>query len=297
MSENLNQSSDYISLSSIKHILIALFRIFFKILDFLIDAIWKHVYVFLFCCLIGLLAGYIYYKQSAKYFKTEMIVQPTELTRKAYHEIIANLNDLLRFRSHTNFASQLQISPVLGRKVISIEATGINNQSLVPDTSTKNGQVFKIHVETVGNTSLAELQTAILNYLNTNPYVKLIKKGQQKIYLDKLQFIEQEQKKLDTLKSNYNLTMASIKMPATFYNNALNPSELYQHSLNLANEKEKILKWLNNESQAILLIDGLKSPANPQSKSLFNCLFIGLILGAFIGFVLSFLLKLKARIS
>ena len=226
-----------------------------------------------------------------------MIVQPTELTRKAYHEIIANLDDLLRSRSYTNFASELQLSPALVDKVISIETSGIDNQSLMSDTSTKIGQVFKIHLRTVGNTSLKELQTAILGYLNTNPYVKLIKNGQQKIYSDKLQFIEQEQKKLDTLKSTYNLTIASIKMPATFYNNALNPSELYQHSLNLANEKEKILKWLNNESEAVLLIDGLKGPANPQSGSLIMSLMIGLTVGIVVGLILSFLLGIRERLN
>ena len=82
-------------------------------------------------------------------------------------------------------------------------------------------------------------------------------------------------------------------MPATFYNNALDPAALYEHSLNLANEKEKILKWLNNESQPILLIDSLKTPATPQSKSLIDLLLIGLALGVCTGLFICFLLNVN----
>jgi len=50
--------------------------------------------------------------------------------------------------------------------------------------------------------------------------------------------------KLDSLKETYNHSLAGMKQPASFFNNALNPAELYEHSLNLASQKEYIQNWL-----------------------------------------------------
>jgi hypothetical protein len=82
-------------------------------------------------------------------------------------------------------------------------------------------------------------------------------------------------------------------MPATFYNNAMNPAELYNQSINLANEKETILKWLNNKSQAIMLIDGLKKPVFSDRVSLKIWLIIGLLSGAILGMIVASLMLIR----
>ena len=87
-----------------------------------------------------------------------------------------------------------------------------------------------------------------------------------------------------------------MKMPLTFYNNASDPAALYQHALRLDSVKEYILKWLNNESSAVLLIDGFKKPATPQSVSLVVCLITGLAAGFAAGIILTLLIALKKAI-
>jgi hypothetical protein len=61
--------------------------------------------------------------------------------------------------------------------------------------------------------------------------------------------------------------------------------------------KEKAQRWLNSESEAVLLIDGFKSPANPQSISLAILLVIGLNAGLIIGLFLCILLKMGDKLK
>lgn len=293
MPENTQPSDDYISLGSIKKIFLDAAGFTFRLFEFFISSIQRNLLVFIACCLIGIGAGYIYYWQTPRYFQSEMIVRHNDLNRKAYYEIIRNLNDLLASQSYSNFSTELKLEKNDANKITSLEAIGINNDVLSADTSTKVGEPFKIIAKTSDNTSFYLLQKALLSYLNNNPYLKLTKEGQKRIYLEKLTFIERELQKLDSLKENYNVALASQRMPTTFYNNALNPAELYAHSFNLATERESILKWLNNEAEAVLLIDGFKSPANPKSASLALSLSVGLALGIVIGIITALLMALK----
>ncbi len=297
MPENLHKSDDYISFESIKKIFLDFFRLLFKFFDFIIISIYRSLSLFLFCCLLGLLAGYLYYWQNPRYYKTEMIVQSNDLSEKAYHEILNNLNYLITSQSYAAFSSQLKVDSRVSKDVISIEAVGINNVTLQTDTSTKIGQPFKIQMKATNIASIPVLQNALLNYLNNTPYLRLIKDGEKKIYTEKLRFINYEQKKLDSLISDYRMSVAAMKMPATFFNNAMDPAALYQHALKLDSVKEKTQRWLNNESEAILLIDGFKSPANPQSISLILSLLTGLTIGVIAGIIMAIFAVIKKAIT
>ena len=297
MPENTLPTDDYISIRSFKNIFLEVFEFVFRAVRFIVLSLHRKLFLFLLCCFAGLTAGYIYYWQYPRYFKTEMIVQHNDLNRKTYYEIIKNLNDLLVSQSYSNFASQLRIKDDLVKGIGYVEAVSITNEPLLSDTSTKMNLPFKIQIKTKDNSSLPALQNALLVYLNSNPYLKLVREGQKKIYADKLKFIEQEQVRLDSLKMNYNIALTSMRMPTTFYNNALDPADLYVHSLDLANEKEDILKWLNDRSESILLIDGFKIPANPQAASLTLSLLIGLSLGFVTGVIVALLAALQNMIG
>jgi hypothetical protein len=77
----------------------------------------------------------------------------------------------------------------------------------------------------------------------------------------------------------------------------MNPADLYVQSNELANQKERILKWLNNESEAIVLIDGLKRPALSGSFPLKVILPLGLACGLFLGFVMCVLAAITKEVQ
>src|SRR4030095_2784125 len=118
-----------------------------------------------------------------------------------YQEIISNLNTLLVSDSYTRFAQELHISAPAAHNVIFLESRSLFGEPLKSDTSTKIGQPFKIAAK-LRNSDVADtLQSALINYLNSNPYIKNIKEGRERINEQRLLFIESELNKLDSLKT------------------------------------------------------------------------------------------------
>lgn len=264
--------------------------------DFVIASIRRRKFIFIISCLLGIAAGYFYSGMKARYYETEMIVQQNSLTRRVYYEIINNLDNLLKTRSYNDLSEELKMGIPSLKKIISIEALSITDETLSEDTSSRLGLPFKIHVKVKDNDVLSELQTSLINYLNQNPYVKRKREGQTAIFEQKLEFIDMELAKLDSLKGTYNRTLSAMRNPTTFYNNALNPAELYEHSLNLANQKESIKNWLNTETVGILIIDDFKNPENPRAVSRIFYMIAGLLAGLLLGVFLVVMSALKARL-
>lgn len=297
MREIEHRSEDFISIDSIKNIFLDFFRFLFRIADFIILSIRRKLALFLFCCVLGIISGYLYYWQNPKYYETEMIVQSNSLSKKAYHEIVENLNALIGSQSYFTLSTQLKVNEQAVRDVVSIEAVAITNTPLNLDTSTRVNEPFKIQLKAGNTESIPALQNALLNYFKNSPYLRLVKDGEKKIYAEKLDFITRQQKKLDSLISNYQSVTGEVKMPSTFYNNTVDPATLYQHSLKLDSAKEKTQKWLNSESEPVFLIDGFKAPANPQSASLILSLALGLSVGILIGVLLVLLSGLRRAVK
>jgi hypothetical protein len=185
-------------------------------------------------------------------------------------------------------AAELDISEQQARQINLLEMTGLSNESMENDTSTKYNQPFKI-IARIHNPVLTDtFQHAIEKYLNNKPALKNAQDVQVRFYNEKLAYTDKELAKLDTLKTEYNRFLASSKITTTFYNNAIDPSTIYKQSNELINEKGTILYWLSSNSKPVQIIDEFKSPVSPQSYSLVK----SLSFGAMIGFVICFLLGL-----
>jgi hypothetical protein len=296
MAENSIQSNDSISLDTFKNALKDFFRFLLKCFDFFILSLSHNKFLFFGSCIIGLSLGFLFTRLQTRYYETEMIVQQSSLSRKAYSEIVSNLNGLIHSGSYNDLASELNMDSHSVSQVMSIETFSLADESLEKDTITKLGLPFKIQVKIRASSVAPALEKGLINYLNNNPYVKQIREGRKKIFAEKLIFIEQEQRRLDSLKDTYNHTLASMKLPTTFYNNALDPADLYKHSLDLANQKEAILNWINTEGEGMLIIDNFKRPENPQSISKTRLIIIGLMIGMALGIFFSMALSIKERL-
>jgi uncharacterized protein involved in exopolysaccharide biosynthesis len=293
MAESNNSSSDYISPETIKGVFLNIFSLFATFISFLFSSIKHYFLLIILFVIAGLLSAYAYYSFSPSYYKTEMIVQHNELTRKTYHGIIEGLNNLIASESYSKLATELKIPESSARKIGLVEAVSINNEPLAKDTSTKKIQSFKINVLLSDNTIIDTLQFALVKYINSTPFLHNLKEGQKKIYSEQLSYIEKELERLDTLKEKYNRYLLTSKISATFYNNDFDPAGIYKQSIKLSNQKEAILEWFNHESEAISVIDGFKTPSSPQSEKLRDILLIGLLSGFLTGFFVALILSLK----
>jgi LPS O-antigen subunit length determinant protein (WzzB/FepE family) len=286
-------ADDYISYAGIKGMLAQLFRLFVRMIDFINLILFRNKYLILGGLLLGLLMGYLYYNSKKNAYKVSMIVEFTELNKKTFAEMFSQLNTLILTGSHDQLAQELLVPVSIARNIGFIETFNINNEPLFKDTSTRVNQTFKVVVSVNNNAITDTLQTALIRYLNNNPYLHQVKTSQKKIAEHKLAFIDSELTKLDSLKSEYNRFLANSKINSTFYNNAINPAEIYAQSSNLMNERERTLRWLELNASPVNVVSGFKMPAKPLSSSLQKWLILFGFGGLLIGFLVGLFRELK----
>jgi hypothetical protein len=296
MNEENIQSEDHIELPPLKKIAIQILRSFFSVIDLSAEVIRKSKLLLLTGLITGLAVGFSYYSSRPPYFEVSMIAESSAAYRKTFSEMIKSLNLLIGSGSQGKLAAELDISEQQARQISLIEMTGLSNESLENDTSTKYNQPFKI-IARIHNPSLTDtFQNAIEKYFDNKPALKRIKDDQVRFYNEKLAYTDKELAKLDTLKTEYNRFLASSKITTTYYSNDVDPSTIYKQSNELINEKGTIVYWLSTNSKPVQVIDEFKSPVSPQSYSLIKSLTFGALIGLCICFLLGLYLELYRKI-
>jgi len=296
MNEENIKSEDHIDLPPLKKIAIQLLRSIFSVVDLSAEVIQKSKLLLLTGLVTGLAVGFSYYSSRPAYFEVSMIAESSAAYRKTLSEMIKSLNALIGSRSQGKLAAELDISEQQAMQISLIEMTGLSNESLENDTSTKYNQPFKINAR-IHNPALTDtFQNAIEKYLDNKPSLKKIKDDQVRFYNEKLAYTDKELAKLDTLKTEYNRFLASSKITTTYYSNDVDPSTIYKQSTELINEKGTIMYWLSSNSKPLEVIDEFKSPVLPQSYSLVKSLSFGALIGLGICFFLGLYLELHRKI-
>jgi hypothetical protein len=296
MNEENIKSEDHIDLPPLKKTAIQILRSIFSVIDLFAEVIQKSKLLLLTGLITGLAVGFSYYSSRPAYFEVSMIAESSAVYRKTLSEMIKSLNALIGSRSQGKLAAELDISEQQARQISLIEMTGLSNESLENDTSTKYNQPFKI-IARIHNPVLTDtFQNAIEKYLNNKSTLKRVKEDQVRFYNEKLAYTDRELAKLDTLKTEYNRFLASSKITTTYYSNDVDPSTIYKQSAELINEKGTILYWLSTNSKPVQVIDEFKSPVMPQSYSLVKSLSFGALIGLGSCFLLGLYLELYRKI-
>jgi hypothetical protein len=295
MNEESIKNEDYIELPPLKKITIRLLRIFFSIVDQLFEVLKKNKLLLLTGMITGMAVGFSYNSSRSVYYEVSMIAESSVVYRKTLAEMVQSLNDLIGSGSQIKLARELDMSEDQAREISRIELTGMFNESLENDTSTKYNQPFKI-IARIHNTTLTDtFQKAIVFYLNNKPLLKKIRDEQVAFYLEKLNFTNRQLAKLDSLQTDYNRFLSSSKVATTYYSNDVDPSTTYKQANDLINEKGTVLYWLSQNSKPIQVIDEFKSPALPQSYSGFKSLVYGALIGLGICFFLGLYIELYRK--
>ncbi len=90
---------------------------------------------------------------------------------------------------------------------------------------------------------------------------------------------------MDSLKNEYNQSIATLKNPTSIYYNAFNPADIYIGAGALMKEKEKVVLWFATEQQAMDLISSFKQEKILSKRSYKASIWgfgIGLLLSLFI---------------
>jgi len=276
MTDPRYNSEDYISLESIKTFFFRLFKSFFGVLDYLSWMLRKYWLLFLVLTFATTGIGYVLGHIVTFSGDLTLLVKFNDLTPDTYLEIIDPVNELASSRSYERLATELGIKEDEAEQIskISMEKTGKED---VPMDDTLKRPPFLITI-TLRSIAYADvIQSAFISYINNNPYIKQLKDGQSAYYHDELSFIDNELRKLDSLKTEYNRSINSAKNPTIYYN-AFDPAAIYLRSYILMEKKEKVDLWLATQQNAMSLIRAVKLE-KVSSKRSFRTLFLGFVIG------------------
>jgi hypothetical protein len=292
--EKINQE-DYIDIPPLKRLIFQILELFFSILN-LFSAVFRKRRLLLSIGLAaGFIYGYYYYYNRSSRFEVFMIVESSNLTKQTVAEMMKNLKSLISTQSYSRLSGELHMSLDHVKQIRNLATLTMDNEPLLNDTSTRFLQPFKISAS-LGKAELSdELQQSLIQYLNSKAGVKKLTEDQIKFNEEKLRFIDKELSKLDSLKIQYTHFLAASKVSATFYNNALDPAEIYKQSSALMKDKEEVMTWLSTSSQPIFVIDEFKTPVKAEASSLGRALFLGASIGIATCLLFGLLLELSEK--
>ncbi|MHA4847423.1 hypothetical protein ACX0G7_24880 [Flavitalea antarctica] len=293
MPENQIQSNDDISLHSIKVAVSGFARVIYKSFTFIGRSVRHNVLIVISFLLIGALAAGLSYYLAPRSYEAGMLIQYSDLSKKAYGELIKNLSSLALSRSTARLATELKMPESGVANIIRIEAVGIDEKPLESDTSKVLNLPIKIVFFLANDVLHDSLERGMLTYLNSNPYSFATKRSQEAAYIDHLKFIDRELNQLDTLKRNYNEFLGNSKINSTYFINSFDPAKIYQHSNELMVQKQFITNWLNTRNKSVTLIDGLKPPVSTYMLSLKSTIILGVLIGLLLGLLAAFIKELS----
>jgi hypothetical protein len=264
--ENKTHSEDYIAVPSFKNVIIRAVRFLFRFWAFLGLTVRKNTVFLIVGAIAGGLVGLALHLVNGKNFKVSMVVNYTALDKRAYTNVLEQLESLVNTRSYETLAGDLKISDVIAENIKTIEGRNLDDLYLGKDTSSY--PFFKIVVGLKSPYGADSLQDALLGYFNDLPFLKKQKEDQIKVYKDQLTYIQSENGRMDSLKQEYVHSLANMKIIAGgIYSNAFDPANIYRQSFQLDTMQASINTWLNAKSMPMQLVSGFRTTKTPQSIS------------------------------
>jgi hypothetical protein len=285
-----SSSSDNIAPISFSALLAVFFADFFRLVRQFIVFLLRHKILLVIFTITGLGIGIFLFNLTPPTYKLSMIVRPTELSEKVFGEMLKNLNDLAASGSRDELAKNLHINLGTSQKIIKISGINIQDIELIKDTTLKNDRPFVIELLVRDNGIADSLQNAIVGYFESNPYLTKLKNDKIALYNKRVDFINSELKKLDSLKEIYNRFLGLSKTPTMYYNNSMDPVKIYEISSTYDAEKNAIEEWLMQNKNVLGVVDGVKPSRLPFSTGMHRvALLYGLIfflIGCLLGLII-----------
>ncbi|GGB06271.1 hypothetical protein [Puia dinghuensis] len=278
MTEKNTSSEDYISFAGLQLFFVHTLRFFFQCLH-QVGAIFRKGYLSLtFGVILGALAGWQYYSFAGKNYKVSMLVEYNTLDKVAYMNIIDQLNLLVRSGSKEQLAQQLQLSPVLADRVNSLGTQNLLGQTLDKDAT--ESRFFRIVAGLRSPSGADSIGEALINYINGLPYLKKEMDEQGRIWHERLDYLQGEMVKIDSLKKEY-----------------FDPASLYRQSNSLDSLKTEINNYLIHRDKALAKITAFRPTENPQSVTMTKSITAWTALGFVAAFIIVTLRELKKKIN
>lgn len=284
MTDPRQTSEDYISLDNIRDAFLGAGKILVWAIDGLASLFKRYWMLFAVLVLMGIGIGVLLRKVVTNHVDLSMLVKFNDLGKPIYGEMLGSLNELATSGSSQRLATELHLKQDDALQIQEMSLERVGKETAADDTSKK--VTFLITVSLRSITAADAVQNALLSYINDNAFLKALKDSQAVFYRMQLAYLDSELRKLDSLKTAYNLSINSGKN-STIYYNAFNPADIYYRSGQIMDKKQKALEWLATERDAMSLINAVKMEKVIRKHGINQ-----IVAGAAIGLVLAFLIAL-----
>jgi hypothetical protein len=293
MAEPKQNSDDYISLDSLKDAIFGICKVIVWVFDGIGGLVRRYWMLFAVLVFMGTGVGLLLKKVITYNKDLSMLVKFNDLGRPFYAEIIESLNDLATSGSSERLAAELHLKEDDARQIAELTLDKVGKDEPSDDTSKKAPFLITVSLRSIAVADA--VQSALLSYINDNPYLKKLKDSQAVFYRAQLLYLDGELRKLDSLKTAYNLSINSGKS-STIYYNAFNPAEIYFRSGQIMDKKLRAMEWLATEQDAMSLINSVKGEKIVRKHGV-NQMVAGFAAGLVLAFLIALWQDIKTKIK
>jgi hypothetical protein len=295
MSEPTQQKKDSSLSISFSELLGVFFRAVIQAVRDSILFLLRYKFWMLLVIVAGIVMGILNYKIYPAYYRVTMIVSSNEVPVRTYGQMMANLNTLAETGSYEVLSKSLKLSKETCSKISSIGAVNMAGLDIRKDTASAPENSFLINMTVYDIGNIDSIQMGVLQYFNGNEYLTKMKNNDLQIYRDRLEFLDNELKRMDSLMVEYNKFLGSGRAASSFYNNAFNPADLYDVSNDYSVERGRVMSLLQHKQAPLLTIDGVKASLAPVSMSLKSSILLYAVIFFFAGWLLAGVFEISKR--
>jgi hypothetical protein len=286
-------SEDYISLDNIRDACFVVGKAIVWVLDELVSLVRRYWMLFAILIIMGTGIGILLRRITTNYTNLTMLVKFNDLGKSFYAEIIGSLNDLAVSGLTERLASELHLKEDDAGQIRELTLEKAGKEAPDDDTSKKTPFLITISLRSIP--AADNIQSALVSYINNNPYLKKLKDSQAVYYRSQLAYLDGEIRKMDSLKTAYNQSFNTIR-PSTIYYNAFNPADIYFRSGQIMDKKLRVLEWLGSEQDAMSIISSVKGIKVIRKHGI-NQILAGFAIGCCLAFILALWQDLRAKVK
>jgi hypothetical protein len=225
----------------------------------LFSIVARHRMLLLVTIALGMLAGVTAYMMIKPRYKSELVISVPAMQKHEFQRLV------------TSFQEKLLQEEISGASKTHVEVE-------LSDGAVEQGQSFVISAATSDKETLKELQDALIQHINSNPFVRQQHDVQRNQLMKTVDLLNSEEQKVT---SALNETLASRSL----YDTDFNVAELEKLKLDMQKERISLMNELNTLNPSSVILD-FAPPARPYNKSVVKIFGIAVAI-SFVLFVLT----------
>jgi hypothetical protein len=210
--------------------------------------------------------GFFLLKSQRPYYQSEMVCTYSNMTKKAYGEMVHDLDLLVQNKSFHSLAQTLNISEQQAASIISIEPKNIAGSPLYEDVTTDPSPMY-FTVKATDKSVFIPLQNALLYYMNNgSPFRQVRDKMELESISNKRSFLHKDMAMVDSIVISYSNFLKRTKSVTDTAAGFSNIATLFTYR-NSLEDKDLQQEWRAKElQQAVHVEHGFLTPDNPANN-------------------------------